>query len=143
MKINFKPGLKSLICTVVMLVIVSFLSGCSSVNSFGSIMTGAVYKSNQGVHETLPSDKYDPYISDISGTAYGWKFLCFIPISTPDSGKALDEIWRKSEIPITDRKNKTIINMTERWGTYWSCFIIGQNYITITGDIVEIKNDQN
>lgn len=146
---NFKTGYSRCVSSVLMLLSLSaILIGCSSpayketssiVNTPGAMMAGAVWKNAPIEKVTFPSDKYELYMSDVSGTAYGWKFACFVPIATPDLGDALDEIWKESGLTQAERKDMKIVNVTERWGTRWSCLVIGQNYVTATGDIVKLK----
>jgi hypothetical protein len=106
--------------------------------SLGSGCTWFTYK--VGEQMSFPNSKYTSFISNIYGKSYGWKFICFFPLATPNYGKALEDLWKNSEIPMSERKYYKIVNMEENWGTSWTILLIGQNYLTVTGDIVENKS---
>jgi hypothetical protein len=89
---------------------------------------------------TFPSKEYSLYATDISGMSYGWKLFCCIPAGNPKYVKTIESIWKKSEIPMSERKNYTLVNIKQRYGTDWSVLLIGQNYLSVTADIAKYDN---
>ena len=110
-----------------LLFIFVFISGCTW------------FSYQKGEQITYPNDEYKIYKSDVTGASYGWKFLCFLAISTPNYAESLDKMWSESGIQISERKNYKIVNLNENWGTSWTILLIGQNYLKLTGDIVKYK----
>ncbi|HJO92984.1 MAG TPA: hypothetical protein QF753_06270 [Victivallales bacterium] len=75
--------------------------------------------------------------SSISGSSYGWKVLCAIPLSTPDYNTAVNNLWKNSGIPKSERGNYELVNIRETKGTDWGIIITGQDYLNVTADIVQ------
>jgi hypothetical protein len=87
----------------------------------------------------FPDKSYEIYAKDVTGMSYGWKLFSCIPIGHTKYTEAIDEIWKKSELPISKRQGYTLVNIKQRYGTDWGIIVIGQNYLSVTADIVKIK----
>ena len=91
---------------------------------------------------SFPSEAYALYAKDISGMSYGWKIACCIPAANPKYAEAVDSIWQQSQIPMSERKDYTLVNVKQRYGTDWSVLLVGQNYLSVTADIAKFEDTE-
>jgi hypothetical protein len=72
------------------------------------LLTGCVNVPSEIKHPVnFPDQNYDIYARDITGISYGWKLFSCIPVGHPKYTNAIDEIWKKSELPMSQRKGYT------------------------------------
>lgn len=124
---NFK--VKSIIGGLIILIV-----GMFSISTFASDHSSQVVNP---ITYSVSTQKMNFYKSEVSGTSYGWKIAVAIEIIAPSYQEAMQKLWENSGIPSSEQKNYTLVNIKETRGTAWGAIIVGQNYLTITADIVK------
>ena len=124
---NIKNFLISLILAFVVLVITS----CHHTPKFDPI--------EQGFQEELSNpDNYIILKGNAIGSSYGWDF-CLLKIVGTNYADAIEDLWKKSGIPSSERGQCSLVNIRSAKGTLWGVILIGQTYLTVTADIVKLN----